>query len=132
MALPFELNKRYNFNTLAPSLLGATFKNATVIGIVDYVTASSYINPDAYAANIYPYLPVGTIRDPKKYTYILLVSEIGIKTAIAWQWIDPASVVLVASTTLTITVVDVPVGTSEQIRDALLLLGINTFSIVST
>lgn len=131
MAFNFELFKSYNFSTLAPNILGNEFKNAKVIGIIDYATASGYINPDSYSANIYPYLPTGTLRDAKMYTYILFVSEIGIKTVLAWQWIDPTSIEEVISRSLSITVNDVSVGDSERVRDALLSLGLNKFNITT-
>jgi hypothetical protein len=65
-----QINQTYNFNTLAPALLGAKYTAAKLIGIFDYKTALGYINPDAVNANVYPLLPTGTSSDVSAYTFL--------------------------------------------------------------
>lgn len=123
MTVEFEINKTYTFNTRAPVILGATFRRVKILGIIDYVLASSFINPETQHHNVYPHLPAGTPSDPKKYTYLLIQTEQGDKTVLAKEWIDPSSVTLVTSTTINITVTGASASDAENIREALLLLG---------
>lgn len=126
---PLEIKKTYNFNTRAPAILGASFKRAIVLGIFDYNIATNYITPETRHANIYPYLPTGTVDDPKEYAYILIQTESGDKTCLALPWIDESSVTLVATRTLRITAkADDPL-VDTKIRDALLLLGVTDLTI---
>lgn len=128
----FELLKTYNFNTYAPAILGATFQSATVLGIFDYTTATRYISPETKNFNVYPYLPVGTTDDPKKYTYILLKGRSGELTVLAKEWIDQTTIVLVTSATITVTVTEASIEDATRIRDSLILLGLTKINIVVT
>ena len=129
MSVSFEIHKLYNFSTRAPSILGANFKSVKVLGIIDYNLASKYINPETQHVNIYPYLPTGTVDDPKKYTYVLIQTQSGDVTVLAMPWIDEASIALVESRNLIITVRDVDTGDDTVIRDNLLLMGFSDITI---
>lgn len=129
MSVSFEVHKLYNFNTRAPAILGANFKSVKVLGIIDYNLASKYINPETQHVNIYPYLPVGTVDDPKKYTYVLIETQSGDVTVLAMPWIDQESIALVTSRDLIITVKDIGTGDDVTIRDNLLLMGFNDITI---
>lgn len=118
-----QLNKVYSFDTLVPSLLGATFKNATVIGMIDYQTALNYINPDAMHARIFPYLPTGTVNDPTKYTYIIFKLESDIKTVLAYPWINETSIRLATTEYLKVTIKNAGPNDTVKIRNALVSLG---------
>ena len=124
-----QINKTYTFNSLAPSILGTTFKNVTVIGIIDYQTATNYIVPDAMHANIYPHLPVGTPSDPTKYTYYLIRSENGSKTVLAEPWIDADSIVVSSSEVIKITINNVSQSDVSKIRNTLTLMGYSDFTL---
>lgn len=123
MTMPFSLGAKYNFNTLAPAQLETSYKNATVVAIMDYTLVSQYMSPEVQHANIFPLLPPGTIDDPKKYTYILFVSEAGIKRALALEWIDIPSIVLVTTQRLQLEVRGIGSGDTQRIRDALSIMG---------
>jgi hypothetical protein len=129
MSVSFEIHKLYNFSTRAPAILGANFKSVKVLGIIDYNLASKYINPETQHVNIYPYLPTGTVNDPKKYTYVLIQTQSGDVTVLAMPWIDETSIALVASRNLIITVRDVDTGDDTVIRDNLLLMGFSDITI---
>lgn len=126
---PFKLKSAYSFNTLAPSVLGASIKNAKVLGIIDYDIATTLINVELMQRSIYPLLPQGTVDSPASYTFLLLLTESGVKTAIAYEWIDPASIELVESVTITVSIPNVKVSDANVIRDALTLSGFTGFSI---
>lgn len=126
---PFELDGVYNFNTLAPAILGADFKRVTVLAILNYAVATNYINIESNHVNIYPYLPVGTVNDPKTYQYLLIRTQTGENTVLALPWINISTVVKVTSKVISITVNDANVDDSVKIRDSLILLGYSDFSI---
>lgn len=126
---PFELDGVYNFNTLAPAILGADFKRVTVLAILNYTVATNYINIESNHVNIYPYLPVGTVNDPKTYQYLLIRTQTGENTVLALPWINISTVVKVTSKVISITVNDANVDDSVKIRDSLILLGYSDFSI---
>jgi hypothetical protein len=129
MAVPFELNSTYNFNTLAPAILGSGFKNVTVLGIIDYTTALKYTSPETNSVNVLPYLPIGTPSDPKKYTYILFKTEAGAKIVLALPWIDQTSVIVVQHQTISVVLNQVIASDVTKIREALVLLGFTSFTI---
>jgi hypothetical protein len=126
---PFEIDGVYTFNTLAPAILGASFKNVTVLAILNYNVASSYINIESNHVNIYPYLPVGTVNDPKTYQYLLIKTQTGENTVLALPWINLATVNKVVSQTIAVTVNNVTVSDTTKIRDSLILLGYTDFAI---
>lgn len=132
MSMPFEINKRYNFDTLAASLLGTNVKNALVVAIMGYNTARQFFPPDAQAINVYPLLPTGTPSDPKKYTYIQFESEQGPLLTLAIEWIDVSSVVVVSSQSAVITVNNLSSGDAARIHEALVLLGLPNHTIAVT
>lgn len=129
MAESFSVGNTYSFNTLAPSLLGATFVNAKVIGIIGYDLAVTFTNVDLKQRAIYPLLPQGTVSDPKKYNYILFQTQSNINVVLALEWIDQNTIESVDLSTLEITVPNVSYSDSNKIREMLSLLGFSNFTI---
>lgn len=127
--MDYVVGNVYSFNTLAPSVLGASFKNSKILGIVSYEVACTQINVDLMQRAIYPLLPVGTVDNPKKYTYLMIETESGSTTVLATAWIDQSSVSLVQSVTIHVTVPNVDSSDTIKIRDALRLLGYADFSV---
>lgn len=128
----FVIGNAYTFNTRAPSLLGAIFENATILGIVDYDIATTFRNIDLDHKRIYPLLPSGTVDNPKKFTYLLIRTESGEKTVLAYEWIDVSSITLVDSVTLTVTIPNANSSDATKVRDALALLGMLNFTITAS
>lgn len=127
--LPFELNSVYNFNTVAPAILGLEFKRVTVLAILNYSVANTFINIETNHVNIYPYLPPGTINDPKTYQYLLIKTESGNDTVLAIPWIDLNSVTQVTTQSIVVTLNNVSTTDTVKIRDAMIMLGYNDFKI---
>lgn len=125
----FSVNKTYTFNTLVPAILGLTYKNVTVAGVVDYRTACSFIQPDQMHAAIYPHLPTGTVDDCTKYDYLLLDTEAGGRTCLAVPWINTASVAIVSNESLRVVVKGADANDVTKIRNALIVLGYPDFTI---
>ena len=127
----FEIGKVYSFGTLAPALLGAVFDKVTVLGIIDYHIATSFLNVDLYHRRIYPLLPNGTVDNPKKFTYLLVKTESGIQTVLAYEWIEENTIELIDAVTLTVTIPNVSNSDATKVRDALTLLGFLNFTITA-
>lgn len=124
------LNKVYTFSTLAPSVLGATFSNVKVEGIVTYSEAIKNIPVDSMHANIYPLLPAGTPANYKDYIFVVIRSAANIKTTLAYPWIDEQSVRLVTKTSLQYNIVDAGEEDKVKIDKFLKSLGYTTFTSV--
>lgn len=127
--MPFEINKVYTFNTKAAAILGAMFKNAKLLGIMDYTTALSYDTIDLKYRSIYPLLPIGTPDQPKSCIYYRFQSESGERIILADQWIDMASIDVIDHINFKVTVNQASTQDMTRVRDALLALGFTTFAI---
>lgn len=132
MPVSFELFKSYNFNTLAPTILATNYKNVKVLSIMNHDTALKYFVPATTSASVFPFLPIGTVSDPTKYTYILFESNDSLKTVLALEWIDQSTITVVSYQTLTLTVTQAAAGDADKIKQSLLLLGITNFTLTSS
>lgn len=131
MATPnFIIGSVYSFDTYAQQLLSTNFKNVTILAIMDCDTATaSGADTVSLHANIYPYLPPGTINDRRKYNYVKVKTTTGQVTFLGIPWINEATVVLVESKTITVTIPNVNVNDVSKIRNALSVNGFNNFQI---
>lgn len=130
MALVFDLKKIYTFNTLAPSKLGATIKNAKLISIVDYDSVIKYNNfIDNTYANILSVLPEGTPTDPKSSIYYIFRTESGIDLCISQYWVDEQSIQVVEFISFKVTVTDAAIEDMQTVRNLLISAGITNFNI---
>lgn len=121
----YKIGSYYTFDTKAPSILGATVKNAKLVAILDYDMASNFITPAISHANIYPYLPPGTIDDPKRYVYLLFETDTVKRLVMADTWINESSVKESNTLTMSIIIPNVTVEDGTKVRDILLLAGFN-------
>jgi hypothetical protein len=132
MAMSFELHKKYNFNTLAPSILGSGFKNVLILAIIDYTVASTYSSIQAWHTNVYPYLPAGTPKDPTKYTYILFRTEVNTNIVLALPWIDLTTISEVTQNHLTVVINNVTPEDITRVSESLTLLGLTSFTLTQS
>lgn len=115
----FNLGSVYDLVTYAPALLG-TFRNVRVEGIVDHRTASQYIDPASYHANVFGALPENSAPDDyRRYYYLLILQPNGTRTALGLPWIDGTTVELKERNTITIRVDDVGPDDIEKLKMAL-------------
>lgn len=121
----YKIGSYYTFDTKAPSILGATIKNAKLIAILDYEMASNFITPATSHANIYPYLPQGTVDDYRRFVYLLFETPTVRRLVMADPWINEASVIEVNVLNMSIIIPNVTVDDSTKVRDILLLAGYN-------
>lgn len=91
MSSPYVINKLYNFNTYAVTVLGATFSKAKLVAIMDYFTASKEKNVDILQKQVLPFLPPGTPLDIINYTFYKFKTDAGPYIVLASYWIDNSS-----------------------------------------
>lgn len=119
----------YNFETLAPAILGDKIKNAKLTAIVNFSTAQKLFNPTSQHANIYPHLPVGTARDHTKYIYYVFNTENDEERVFAREWINLNTIELVTGNTLKASVYNVTAQDQTAIRQLLIAAGYTSISI---
>lgn len=124
-----QLYAYYNFNTLVPTILGGARKNVMLQAIVGYDMAVKYCNVDLMSRTISPSLPVGTPKDPRKYTYLILKNDAGATEIMAFEWIDNASIVVATTVKAIVTIPAVNASDIAKIRDNLILMGFHDFQI---
>jgi len=119
----------YTFNTLSPSILGVSFINVKLIGIMDYTSALQIENVNVKYRAIYPTLPSGTINDPSVNLYYHFQTQSGEKILLAEQWVDLPTVVLITTVDFKITLTTATVQDMNTIRDVLNGMGYSNFVI---
>lgn len=114
-----KINCRYSFDVYAPTVFGGNFKNVQVMAIMDASTAAAYRDIFAVNASVKPYLPVGTIADPLKLTYVRIRNHLGNEVVIAYEWIVESSIVLSVGSQLQVTLDNASATDAQRIRDIL-------------
>jgi len=123
----FEINKSYNFNTLAPTIIGNEYNNMRVKGIMDSTQAIKYRDVYTLHNNL-----VGVITGlPTNITdivFVLFENQDGTDVILGLQYIDQASIIEVTSINININVRNVSSADMGIIRTSLLELGYNDLS----
>jgi hypothetical protein len=132
MPTTFEVGTTYSFDTLAPGILGASFKNVRLLGKNRYEVARVFGRIDQMHRQVYPELPPGIPDDPKEYLYLLFIDSQGAKILLGEPWIDASSVVTSGALTLTITVPNANSQDITTISRSLTLMGYQGFSVTSS
>jgi hypothetical protein len=106
-----EINKVYNFTTLAPSRLGSVYNEMRVKSIMSATEAMKYRDIHTLHNNLIPVIsniPVNT----GDCTFVLFENTDNEKVVLAIEYLDPASIILVTSVNIRIEITD---ATSEDI-----------------
>jgi hypothetical protein len=125
----YQIGTAYNFNTLAPAILGATFNNAKLLSIMDFNTAMKFTNIAQQAQIVYPVLPAGTPTDPSSYVYLLFQTSTGATVVLANVWINESTIVVSTTATITVVVTNVTTADVSVIRNMLLNAGYTSLNI---
>jgi len=123
------INAYYNFDTLVPAILGGTRKNVMLKAIVGYDIAVKYDNVDLKTRTISPSLPVGTPKNPRKYTYLLFRDSGGATEVMAFEWVNSASIIVATTVKAVITLPSINASDINKVRDNLTLMGFHDFNI---
>lgn len=118
---------RYNFNTIAPSILGQTYTNVLLEGSVTYRIASKY-NVDHTQASLLPYLPDGVSRKHTDYNYYIFRTETGSELILAYEWIREESIVENTDSFLDIRIQGASIQDIRTVKSILGYAGFNTVS----
>lgn len=127
--MTFRVQKTYNFDTLAPAILGARFKNAVLLGEISYDLASSNENIALKYRQIYPVLPQGTSDDPKVQRYFTFRTESKALVTLCDQWIDMDTVEEVTGINFNVAFTQASPEDLNRVRDILLAAGYTNFKI---
>lgn len=79
------------FDTYATEL-GTNFNGVTIAATHSYRTASQRRDVDAVHQQIYSRLPAGTPNDPKKYTYVEVITASGESVILGIPWIKESTI----------------------------------------
>ena len=127
--MSFTVKKTYTFNTLAPAIMGSSYKNAEMLGEISYEIAITRENIDLKYRQIYPVLPPNTTDSPKTQKYFIFRTETGQLVTLCEQWIDMASVQEVGGVNFTVSFKDAEPADKNRIRAVLSAMGYTNFTI---
>ncbi len=108
MAVAIEINKVYSFDTIAPSILGASFKNAKVVSILSYSDAIKQQNVNntfTTLSNMFPAAFAGTSIESSIFYKMTLPS--GREIILASQYINYLTLELAVSKSIRIDISDI-------------------------
>ena len=126
--MAFSINKRYNFNTLVPQILGNNYESMKVLSIMTAKEAVKYRDVQTVNSGVLTSI-AGLSDDIDDLTFILFESSDGVKVVLANEWIEQSSVSEVSSTILKITVSVTDTDDIVVIRDNLIAAGFREFKI---
>jgi hypothetical protein len=133
MTTQYQIGTTYSFSVYPAAILGNDYSNVIVQGIMDAATASATGLIDIYAAhaNMYPYLPAGTIPDdPTSYNYLKLkLSDVTTPQILGIPFIIDSSVQIVNAQSITAVIANVTNTDLPNISNLLAAAGYTVSSI---
>lgn len=117
-----EIGKSYDFTLYATGVLGAGFKNAKVLGVMDYDSAKAVQDITPLHIQAYPQLPSGTPRNAKDLVYVKIKTNMNELRVVAMDWISSVPV-LVTSQVARVTISQISSSDIPTIRDLLTING---------
>lgn len=128
----FPLLKQVSFEVYPSIILGNSFNNVKVMGIVDADTARMLgLDAAAMHTNVYPTLPQGSVDAFDEYLYVRVKHSNGQQSILGLPWIKADSVRVLDYTNVTVRVGNVSPGDYERILQALAANGFNEVEILS-
>ena len=118
------INEYYDFNLIADSVLGSSYKNAKLVSIMDYDTAKKFSPIDYYQLQIAPYLPGTISRQILSYTFYLFKYK-DKDLVIAKEWINDLEITSSNISSYVLSLTDVSDLTKTLLTKQLNILGIN-------
>lgn len=122
-----KLNRRYTFSTVAPTMLGAEYKNVKVKALLDSNEAIKHRDITTLHNNMKAIVP--TLPQLNDCTFVLFETTNNEKLLLALEYIDIYSIVEVATTNIRVDIPNSDSDTISLIRNRLLELGITNFNI---
>lgn len=125
-----QIGSTYNFFLRAPAILGAEYKNATVMGVLDFDSANVIQDVAPLHASVYSSLPTGTPKDAKDLLFIKIRTSTGEVRVIAKDWLS-MNPVLVVNKNVRVDILNVDLSKLPLLRAALEQNGFTNFTITS-
>jgi len=126
----FQINKVYNFNTLAPTILGSNYSNMKVLSMLNAKEALKYEDIYTLHNNLLPAI-LGLPQDVNDCVFLLLETIDGTKKVYAIEYIDPFSIVEVVTTNIRLELFNTNLEDLNIIRARMLELGYNDFNLTT-
>lgn len=125
-----DIGSRYNFTLRASSILGLSYTDAKVLGVMDYDSVKHVQDLTSLHIQAYPELPVGTERDASKLIWVKIQTSQGDIRAIAMDWIAVAPIKVTAQS-LRVTISGITNDDVSIIRNLLVTNGYQQIQIVT-
>lgn len=125
----FQIRGVYSFDVYPAALMGTSFKNVTILAIMDADSANREVDTQALHVQAYPTLPIGTPNDPRGYDYIKIKTTAGETTILGLAWINDATVTQVSHSTINVAIGGVSASDVSKVRNALIQNGYNDLAI---
>jgi len=126
----FEIDKLYNFSTIAPVTLSENYKNMKVLGEVTFQVAIQFTDVVTTRNKIIK--ETGTeLLDPKIVKYVILKNEDGDRVILGLDWIVTDSIIMVDSVDATIVIPNINSEDLVIIKNAILALGHKNLTITT-
>ena len=128
MKYDLNIGSTYNFHLLAASVLGNTYTNATLVGILDFDSAMLVSDVATLHTSVYSMLNAGTPRAAQDLLYVKIKTTSGEYRVFAMDWLA-GQPELVVTKTVSVVIHDIDLSTLSVLRAALVSNGFNSFDI---
>lgn len=125
----FQVGAMYSFNTVAPAIIGSTYKNLTLIGQTTYDIASVMDQIEIKHRQIFPLLPSGTPDNYTLYDYLVFKDSVNNKYVFGIPWIDSNTIIQSNAGTLTLTLPNANNRDIKNLSDIMNLGGYKNYTI---
>lgn len=135
MTYNYQLGQTLSFDVYPAAVLGQSFENVTVLGLIDPGTANGSIDIIGMHAAVYPYLlqaGLNVPNDPTQYNYIKIRTQSGKVTVLGMPWINESTIVATTNQVITAVVSGVTAQDVQGIQNALIANGYNQFKVTIT
>ena len=130
--ISFKLRGVYSFDVYPTALLGTSYKNVTILGIMDPTTAAKKVDIKSLHVMMFPTLPAGSSSNFEDYDYVEIKTSTGETTVLSMGWINPATVTQVTSSTAVATIGGISAADVPRIINALVQNGFNDVTVSLT
>lgn len=123
-----ELQSVYNFSMKAGAILGYSYDNATVLGLLDFASANAIQDVTPLHMAAYSELGTGVPRNARDLIYVKIKTSTGQVRVLAMDWIATQPL-LVTSNTLKVMISEVDLSDIDRIRQILISNGFDKVTI---
>lgn len=123
-----ELQSVYNFSMKAGAILGYSYDNATVLGLLDFASANAIQDVTPLHMAAYSELGTGVPRNARDLIYVKIKTSTGQVRVLAMDWIATQPL-LVTSNTLRVMISEVDLSDIDRIRQILISNGFDKVTI---